>query len=193
MFPPKSPDDLWSSSRFTTRAPGFSPQRDDDFAEFSAFVTAARPLVSPSLNFTELVMARVREEAQAQRELVETQRQIASVSPLVAPISFELTLERVREMAQSVARSTWLLAGGLFIASWLAILTSPIFGFGLLTTGAAAIILHLGAVRAALLVITRIVSNPDTVLALMSVPILLFVALIALIQRTFPRLALDLF
>jgi hypothetical protein len=193
MFPPKSPDDLWSSSRFTTRAPGFSAERDDEFAEFSAFVTAARPLASPSLNFTEIVMARVREEAQAQRELMDTQREMASVSPLVAPISFELTLERVREMAQSVARSTWLLAGGLFIASWLAILTSPIFGFGLLTTGAAAIILHLGAVRATLLVITRIVSNPDTVLALMSVPILLFVALIALIQRTFPRLALDLF
>lgn len=193
MFSPKSPDDLWSSSRFTIRAPGFSPERDDDFAEFSAFVTAARPLAGPSLNFTEIVMARVREQAQAQRELADTQREMVSVSPLVAPISFELTFERVREMARTVARSTWLLAGGLFIASWLAILTSPIFGFGLLTTGAAAMILHLGAVRAAVLVISRIVSNPDTVLALMSVPILLFAALVVLIQRSFPRLAFDLF
>src|SRR5207245_8867454 len=97
------------------------------------------------------------------------------------------------ELSRGVPRSTWLLAGGLFIATWLAMLTSPLFGFGLLTTGAAAMILHMGALRYALFAIARIVSNPDTVLALMTVPILLFVALIALIQRSFPRLALDLF
>jgi hypothetical protein len=185
MFSPKSPDDLWSSSWFTTRRPDLSPEREDEIAALftrSHMSSAARSSVGPSLNFTELVMARVREEAQAQHEL-------ASVSPLVTPISFDLTFERVREMA----RSTWLLAGSLFIATWLALLTSPLFGFGLLTTGAAAMILHLGALRYALFTIARVLSNPDTILALMTVPILLFVALIVLIQRSFPRLALDLF
>src|SRR5262249_50743848 len=135
MLPSKLPDDLWSSSSFTTQAPGFSPECEDEVAEMRALFThgglssVTRPLARPSLGFTEAVMARVREQAQAQREL-------ASVSPLVAPISFELTFERVREMARGVARSTWLLAGGLFIATWFALLTSPLFGFGVLTTGA---------------------------------------------------------
>jgi hypothetical protein len=192
MRPAKSPDDLWSSPSFTSHAPGFSSEREDEVAEIRALFTRSslssspRSLVTPSPGFTEAVMARVREQAQAQSEL-------ASVSPLVAPISFELTFERVREMARGVARSTWLLAAGLFIASWLAILTSPLFGFGVLTTGTAALMLHVGVVRYALYVITRVVSNPDTVLALMSVPILLFVGLVVLIQRSFPRLALDLF
>lgn len=188
---PKPPDDLWSSSSFTTRASDFSPERDDEFADLGAFFTRGavggptRPLISPSGNFTELVMARIHEEARAQREL-------ASASPLVAPISFELTFERVREMARDMARSTWLLSGGLFIAGWLALLTSPLFGFSLMTTGAAALILHMGALRSVLFTIAHILSNPDTILALMTVPILLFVALIALIQRSFPRLAVDL-
>jgi hypothetical protein len=187
MFPSKSPNDLWSSS-FTTRAPGFSTEREDEIADISALFTRSNlsSVARPSLNFTEAVMARVREQAQTQHEL-------ASASPLVAPITFELTFERVREMARGVARSTWLLAGGLFIVSWLAILTSPLFGFGLLTAGATALFLHIGALRYALLMIARIVSNPDTLLALMTIPILLFVAIIVLIQRSFPRLALDLF
>jgi hypothetical protein len=190
MLPSKSPDDRWSSS-FTARAPGFLPEREDEIADIRALFTRSsmssitRPSVGPSLNFTEGVMARVRQEAQAQREL-------ANASPLVTPIAFELTIERVREMARGVARSTWILAAGLFIASWLAILTSPIFGFGLMTTGAAALILHLGLLRYALLVIARVLSNPDTILALMSVPILLFVAFVVLLQRSFPRLTLDL-
>jgi hypothetical protein len=168
-----------------------SNSRDDEMAEISALLTrsslssVARPSVAPSLGFTEAVMARVREQAQAQREF-------ASVSPLVAPISFELTFARVREMTRSVTRSTWLLAGGLFVASWLAILTSPLFGFGLLTAGTAALFMHVGVARAALFVIERIVSSPETILALMTIPVLLFVALIVLIQRSFPRLALDL-
>ncbi|HEX3271536.1 MAG TPA: hypothetical protein VHR15_12880 [Ktedonobacterales bacterium] len=189
MFPPKSPGDLWSPSRFTRRIPDFSPEREDEIAALftrSHMSSAARSSIGPSLNFTELVMARVREEAQAQHEL-------ASVSPLVTPISFDLTFEHVREMARGVARSTWLLAGSLFIATWLALLTSPLLGFGLMTTGAAAMILHMGALRYALFAIARVLSDPDTILALMTVPILLFVALIALIQRSFPRLALDLF
>jgi hypothetical protein len=191
MLPPNSPDDLWSSSAFSARARDFSAERDDDMAEVSALLTrsslsgVARPSLGPSLGFTEAVMARVREQAQSQREL-------ASVSPLVAPISFELTFARVREMARGVARSTWLLAGGLFVASWLAILTSPLFGFGLLTAGTAALFMHLSVARYALFVIERIVSSPETILALMMIPILLFVALIVLIQRSFPRLALDL-
>src|SRR5947209_7417401 len=133
MSPYQSPDDLWSSP-FPARAPGISPEREDEVAEFGALFTrsslssVARPSIGPSFGFTETVMARVREQAQAQREL-------ASASPLVAPISVELTVERVRELARGVARSTWLLAGGLFIASWLAIFTSPLFGFGLLTAG----------------------------------------------------------
>jgi hypothetical protein len=190
MLPSKSPDDRWSSS-FTARAPSFLPEREDEIADIRALFTRSsmssitRPSVGPSLNFTEGVMARVRQEAQAQREL-------ANASPLVTPIAFELTFERVREMARGVARSTWILAAGLFIASWLAILTSPIFGFGLMTTGAAALILHLGLLRYALLVIARVLSNPDTILALMSVPILLFVAFVVLLQRSFPRLTLDL-
>jgi hypothetical protein len=131
-------------------------------------------------------MARVYQESRAQQEL-------SSVSPLVAPIAFDLTFERVREMARNMARSTWLLGGSLFVVGWLALLTSPLFGFGLMTTGAAALFLHVGALRSVLFAITHILSNPDTMLALMAVPILLFVALIALIQRSFPRLALDLF
>ncbi|HEY7021331.1 MAG TPA: hypothetical protein VH349_09455 [Ktedonobacterales bacterium] len=189
MFSPQSPDDLWSSSRFTRRIPDFSPEREDEIAALftrSHMSSAARSSIGPSLNFTELVMARVHAEAQAQHDL-------ASVSPLVTPISFDLTFERAREMARGVARSTWLLAGSLFIATWLALLTSPLLGFGLMTTGAAAMILHTGALRYALFAIAHVLSNPDTILALMTVPILLFVALIALIQRSFPRLALDLF
>jgi hypothetical protein len=192
MFPLKSPDGPWSSSRFTTRGSDFSdisPEREDEFAALfrhSRLSSINQSSTGPSLNFTELVMARIHEESQAQREL-------ANASPLVAPISFDLTFERVREMARGVARSTWLLAGSLFIATWLAILTSPLFGFGLMTTGAAALILHVGALRYALLMIARILSSPDTVLALMTIPIMLFVALIVLIQRSFPRLALDLF
>jgi hypothetical protein len=191
MFPPKSPDGLWSSSRFTRRASDFSdfsPEREDEFAALfrhSKLSNASQPSARPSLNFTELVMARIHEESQAQQEL-------ASASPLVAPISFDLTFEHMRDMARGVARSTWLLAGSLFIATWLALLTSPLFGFGLMTTGTAALILHAGALHYALLAIARILSNPDTVLALMMIPIMLFIALIALIQRSFPRLALDL-
>jgi len=192
MFPLKSPDGRWSSSRFTPRPSDFSdfsPEREDEFATLfrhSKMSNTSQSSAGPSLNFTEMVMARIHEESQTQREL-------ASVSPLVAPISFDLTFERVREMARGVARSTWLLAGSLFIATWLALLTSPLFGFGLMTTGAAALILHAGALRYALLLIARVLSNPDTVLALMTIPIMLFVALIVLIQRSFPRLALDLF
>jgi hypothetical protein len=186
MYSP--PDGQWPSSPFPTRPFDFSSEREDEFAALfrhSALSNASLPSVRPSLNFTELVMARIHEEAQTQREL-------ASVSPLVAPISFELTFERVREMARNMARSTWLLGGGLFIAGWLALLTSPLFGFGLMTTGAAALLLHMGALRSVLFTLVQILSNPDTILALMAVPILLFVALIALIQRSFPRLALDL-
>ena len=59
-----------------------------------------------------------------------------------------------------------------------------------MTTGAAALILHMGALRSVLFTIAHILSNPDTILALMTDSLLLFVALIALIQRSFPRLAL---
>src|SRR5690348_6656786 len=99
MFPFKSPDGRWSSSRFTTRGSDFSdfsPEREDEFATLfrhSKLSSIDRSSTGPSLNFTDLVMARIHEESQAQREL-------ASASPLVAPISFDLTFERVREMAR---------------------------------------------------------------------------------------------
>jgi hypothetical protein len=194
MFPLKSPDELWSALPFTARRASHTQstqEREDEFHEFSALFTrsemssVARPSLGPSLGFTEAVMSRVREEAQAQQKL-------ASVSPLVAPVSFELTFERVREMARGVARSTWLLAAGLFVAGWLAILTSPLFGFGLLTTGAAALILHMSLLQRMVMIIAQILRSPEMTLALMMIPVALFIALIALIQRLFPRLALDL-
>ena len=73
MFPPKSPDDLWSSSRFTRRIPDFSPEREDEIAALftrSHMSSAARSSIGPSLNFTELVMARVHEEAQLELNMI---------------------------------------------------------------------------------------------------------------------------
>jgi len=189
MLPSESPKDLWSSSPFSSPSPGFPQEARDEIGALFAR-SKMSSVASPSFSFTERVMARVREQALAQQEVAP----VAPVAPApLPPITLTLSVEGIREYARAVTKTTWVLTAALFLAGWLAVLTSPIFGFGVLTAGVTALIMHAGALHRTLAIITGVLSHPETAVALMCIPIMLFIAFIALMQRYFPRIALTLF